>query len=360
MDCIANVFKDNKSLNELFKEFESFEEDSDDKSHKREKEYLIPSQLRISTMTATCETCLHLNLKSIYKYGQIVDYNNNEEGIIKIEYGDENTKGTSKKDIENRKEKKKKVFYNQATIIIKIISENQIKKEVNMKIFTNGNLQMTGLKNIGDGKKAVTIFFETCRKFNAIVKNKETGELKTVKAIENPDDFQIKNFQIVLINSDYSTYFKIKRDVLHNILQKKYKIFSSYEPCIYPGVNSKYYWNNDYLNNKNLEPGVCHCTKSCTGKGKGYGNGECKKITISAFQSGNVIITGARSEEQIKDAYNFINKIFKDNYHLIKRDDTPFLNISDSDDEREIKNNFKKKKIVYLKKSNIKLSNKYK
>jgi TATA-box binding protein (TBP) (component of TFIID and TFIIIB) len=360
MECVGNIFKDNKSLTDLFKEFESFEEDSEGKLQKEEINYLEPSQLRISTMTATCETCLILNLKSIYKYGQIIDYNNNEEGIIKIEYGDENIKGTSKKDIEKRKEKKKKVFYNQATIIIKIMSGNKIKKEVNMKIFTNGNLQMTGLKSIDDGKKAVQIFFESCTQFNAIVKNKETGELKTVKAIDNPGDFQIKNFQIVLINSDYSIYFKIKRDVLHNILQKKYKIFSSYEPCIYPGVNSKYYWNNEYLNNQTLEPGVCHCTKTCTGKGKGYGNGECKKITISAFQSGNVIITGARSEDQIKDAYNFINKIFKDNYSLIKRDDTPFLTISDSDDEREMKYNHKKKKIVYLKKSNIQLSNKYK
>ena len=362
------VYKEPKTLMELFEEFEdnnilddltSF--DSKDEQDKCPK----PSELRISTMTATCKTLLNVNLNVIYKYATIQDYGDNNEGIIKIEFGDEVIRGTSKKDIENKKSKKKKVFYNQATIIFKIISENT-KKEVNMKVFTNGNIQMTGLKNIEDGKKAINLFYRETKELKGIITNKENGSLNTVKGIENPDDFEIKDFQIVLINSDYSTHFKIKRDVLHSLLVKQYGIFSSYEPCIYPGVNSKYYWNNDYKNKKIYKEGICHCTKSCSGKGKGCGNGNCKKITVSIFQSGNIIITGARSVEQINDAYEFINKVLKKNYSILRRETAPLLDIdeSESDTEDGGKSSFislkNKKEFIYLKKSFIKLDEKYK
>ena len=75
----------------------------------------------------------------------------------------------------------------------------------------------------------------------------------------------------------------------------------------------------------------------------------CKKITISAFQSGSVIITGARNIDQIKTAYKFINKIFKDNYDLLKKQNAPFLEIED-----KTPNVINTSNIIYSKKSNIK------
>ena len=41
--------------------------------------------------------------------------------------------------------------------------------------------------------------------------------------------------------------------------------------------------------------GKCYCSKLCNGKGDGDGNGNCKKITISTFQSGSV-----KSQEELK------------------------------------------------------------
>ena len=35
-----------------------------------------------------------------------------------------------------------------------------------------------------------------------------------------------------------------------------------------------------------------------------------KKITVSSFQSGKIIVTGARSIEQLNAAYNFINNVW--------------------------------------------------
>jgi len=57
----------------------------------------------------------------------------------------------------------------------------------------------------------------------------------------------------------------------------------------------------------------------CKGTGDGSKLGECKKITISPFQTGQVIITGARAMEQIEEAYEFIKNVFTDNADEILR-----------------------------------------
>jgi hypothetical protein len=57
------------------------------------------------------------------------------------------------------------------------------------------------------------------------------------------------------------------------------------------------------------------------GNGDGYSIGNCKKITISPFRTGSVIITGAKNTEQLNDAYIFLNKVFIDHADVILRDE---------------------------------------
>ena len=52
------------------------------------------------------------------------------------------------------------------------------------------------------------------------------------------------------------------------------------------GVNIKYYFN------QSTNHGICQCSQMCSGKGCGLGDGQCKRITILIFMSGEVIITG--------------------------------------------------------------------
>ena len=90
-------------------------------------------------------------------------------------------------------------------------------------------------------------------------------------------------------------------------------------------------------------------TKSCTGKGKGNGIDDCKKITISAFQSGSIIITGANSIDQIISAFNFISGIFSKHYEEIKKNIPPFISSKNIFSEK-IK---EEKKYYMAKKENI-------
>ena len=92
--------------------------------------------------------------------------------------------------------------------------------------------------------------------------------------------------------------------------------------------------------------GKCYCKGLCTGKGDGIGDGKCKKITISVFQSGSVII-GAKTYTQIIDAYEFISNVFMTHETELKKINAYFL---DSNQPALPK---KKKIIYYIQKSNI-------
>jgi TATA-box binding protein (TBP) (component of TFIID and TFIIIB) len=291
------------------------------------EELHLPKPLRISTRTATSKINSTIDLKILYDNLEL------DENIKYIEYGIEVCKGESKKILSTKKKEKKKVFFNQITILIKLDYLYN-----NIKLFNNGSISMTGVKSEIIGKKSVELLFD------------KLIDINSRNEIFNTEEPKIEFYKIVLINSDYDIGYEIKRSELHQILVNDYNIYSSYEPCIYPGVNSKYFWNRKYKNEISYPlNGKCYCDKICTGKGNGNGDGECKKVTISAFQSGSVIITGANSIEQIKDCYDFINKIFKDNYQILKKENP--LNLESSNTKKKmnkIKNN-----IIYIKKDNI-------
>jgi len=235
--------------------------------------------LRVSTITAISQINDIINLKNIYDNVPINDY------IPFIEFGSDNpVRGFSKKLLKKtRKNKIKKIFYNQATIHV-----NKDNKLINVKLFNNGKIQMTGLKYEKQGLDLINdliIYFKKLCIFR--------------------DEIELLNYEIVLINSDFDIGFQIDRNVLHEEIIN-YGLYSSYEPCMYPGVNVKYYIN------KNQNNGICSCNLMCNGKGKGKNDGDCKKITIAIFKSGKIIITGGQNTNQLVIAYTFIHKFITD------------------------------------------------
>lgn len=239
--------------------------------------------LRISTMTFISHIDSIINLQDVYDR---IDIN---ESISYIEYADNEPKGMKKKKVKKRKKddhKKRKFFYNQVTIHI------ALDKIINVKIFNNGGIQMTGLKQYEQTDKILKLltdlFFE-----KELIQSKE-----------------ITSKKIVLINSDFDIGFKIEREKLHRLVSDK-EYYSSFEPIIYPGVNIKYYFNE----NNPIQNGICQCCSICDGKGL---NNNCKKITIAVFKSGKIIITGGQCIQHINTAYDFINKIIHDNKKILE------------------------------------------
>ena len=296
-----------------------------------------PSELRISTMTAVCNINVIINLSILYENIKLnLDPSpfNKENQVLSCQFSNFPIKGlssTKKKRVKNTV--KKNCFQNQATLIINLQEERRI----NLKIFRNGKVQMTGLKSQEEGTQACNILIKLILDMKSVLPDLVIDYYNP----ENKIPF-ISDLKIVLINSDYSAGFKMKRDKLHEILFNK-NIYVSYEPDIYPGVNAKFYWNKSKKNND----GICNCKSECTGKGDGNGDGKCKKITIATFQSGNVIITGARDFSQTKDAYNFINSVFSENFNEIVR------SVDTIKDDKKKKYNTIKVPIVVIRNWNI-------
>nr|QDY52394.1 transcription factor TFIID [Mimiviridae sp. ChoanoV1] len=376
MEIFKNKY--NNLYNDIFTEKENqklcptIEEKIDD--------YPEPTKYRISTMTMITSFNCNINLEVVSRYFKL------DDKIMSMVYGDKPVKSSFIK-------KTNRPFFNQATIIVKL----DPLRNINIKIFSNGKIQMTGVKKKIDGEIALKLIIEKLKitsgevplknlldsqlisyylditgkdvveksyyeldktgkiiflkeqMIEKIYEIKETKEINLfAESIENKNNIKIEDIDIVLINSDFNINFKIKRNNLFNILTKNYNIVTRYEPGIYPGVNSKYYWNKAYENHK--FEGKCYCTKKCTGKGKGNGDGDCKKITIAAFQSGSVIITGAREILHIEKAKNFINRVFKENYDLIKKIDAHFI---EKITENKPKKYIKTSDIIYINKDKL-------
>jgi TATA-box binding protein (TBP) (component of TFIID and TFIIIB) len=203
-------------------------------------------------------------------------------------------KGTEAKNIEN--------FYNSCSIIVKGALDI---KCVNIKLFNNGKITLTGSKHEMDGYHAVNVLLSEMKKVRDIFINISDN---------NFNELKVKNYQITMINSDFDTNFKIDLIKLLIVLNTNEKeLFTKFNPEKYRGLIVGFFWNNE----KSKQDGKCNCTLKCNGKGTGTGNGQCKKITISIFKSGSVIITGGRLVVQIEDAYAVINEIFKKYYNEI-------------------------------------------
>lgn len=302
--------------------------------------YEKPTSYRISTITAigsiSTNIDYEINLDRLYDLMITIPYDDSKaSGITYIEYGKKKTqtiyKGFSKKYLINRrKNTETKRFDNQMTIVYKMIDKNNEISNLNTKIFKNGKIQITGIKYQDQGKEIISIITNIIHKLyesgvNDVIMIKDKDE----ETEKNDNKIDIKyivenSYKVVLINSDFVVGFNIKREQLYKLISDKYKLGVSYEPCIYPAVKIKFLWN---IINNNLNDGLCHCNIPCTNKkGSGYGHMNCKTITISVFQSGCIIITGAQSIEQIESAYNYINKILYNNVNIIQNNISFFMN----------------------------------
>jgi len=255
---------------------------------------LTMSPLRISTMVTTCHAGCGIRLRTLFEnFGKwAIPFGYPGEGFLKMEY-ETKVVGSSTRDILTKRKVTDKTFFNQATLVIRKARDVNEWKEVNIKMFANGGIQMTGVPTSEFSQEAIQYVI------------KEIMEKDPSVFIGTPG---MTKFRIQLINSDYSINRNIYQEKLHKVLSNVYNLFSSHESTIYQGVNTKYYYNQKGNPNR---PGICECKSPCNGQGLGDGDGQCKRITISPFSSGKIIITGAREMDQINEAYIFFNKILE-------------------------------------------------
>jgi TATA-box binding protein (TBP) (component of TFIID and TFIIIB) len=250
--------------------------------------------LRISTMTAT-NNGLSFDLPKLFRLVPqiLIPLWWPGEGILKFEHRAE-VVGESHRDALTHRKITNKSFFNQSTLVVRRwVSDERGWKEVNIKLFGNGSVQMTGIHSEEFAEETLRWLIKECEKLSE-------------SPFNSPPTVNKMNVQ--MINSDFSLGVQLHSEIIHAILRDYYGLFSIFEKTLYQGVDTKYYYNTK--KNPTASPGVCGCPTMCSGQGNADGEGQCKRITISIFQTGNIIITGARNMDQINEAYDFINKVF--------------------------------------------------
>jgi hypothetical protein len=236
---------------------------------------------------------------------------NINDNILYIEHGSTINKGINNKKISKKKSENRNYFYNQVTL--HIYNDLKQNKRVNVKIFNNGKLQMTGISKPEDGKKAVDYI---CNMINKLSDN-------NITIITNKENYKVfrYSYKTVMINTCYEVGVCINREVLYNILSKRYKLNTIYDADGYPGVRVEYYYNT--LTTTTQFEGICKCSEKCRGKGVGEGDNNCRKISIAIFQSGSTIIAGGcNTIGPINKTYEFINNIIKTILGEVRKNDT--------------------------------------
>jgi TATA-box binding protein (TBP) (component of TFIID and TFIIIB) len=185
--------------------------------------------------------------------------------------------------------KKKSAFYNCFVLILRMKVEYTF-KEFHVKVFNTGKLEIPGVQSEDV--------------FNIILEN----ILKILQPyVETKLEYKENTTETVLINSNFNCGFYINREIFHDILKFKYNIQSIYDPCSYPGIQCKFYYNPDGI----IQNG---CQISEENKHL-YEN--IKEISFMVFRTGSVLIVGRCDENVLIIIYEFLKIVLNNEYKNI-------------------------------------------
>lgn len=176
-----------------------------------------------------------------------------------------------------KEENKKKNFFNQVTIIFKLyLDKPKNNNAMNIKIFSNGNIQITGCPSIrqliGFLTNLLNIFEQN---------NKEHQYCNEIITFDKIYDMQVR-----LANVCGKVNFMINRSKLANILED---------------FNLEY----DFVPENKASIDIKYITK------------DNKDVIIKVFESGKYNINGSNTIEQINECYNFLTKLFYEKFNQI-------------------------------------------
>lgn len=246
--------------------------------------------------------------KDAYVEEYVITHIDNPSGRIKFKDTRKISIGISKKDILSYRCKKKSAFYNCFVLIIRLKMDN-VFKEYHVKVFNTGKLEIPGIQ---------------CEKSFNMLLNQVIQTLQPY--IETTLAYKENTNETVLINSNFNCGFFINRESLYEILKFKYNIQSIYDPCSYPGIQCKFYYNPDV----EIQNG---CQISEENKTL-YKN--VKGISFMIFRTGSVLIVGRCDEDVLIIIYDYLKIILNNEYKNICQ-----KKIKNQDENKEA---FKKKK----------------
>lgn len=266
---------------------------------------VIKKQIKFNSKTAEELNIIQQKLqKELYYDEQVMTHIDNPNGRIKFKDIRKITVGISKKDIMSYRGKKKQAFYNCFVMIIRI-KIDQLFREFHIKVFNTGKLEIPGVQSD-------KMFEMVLQNIISILQPHVSNQLVYKQKSDT-----------VLINSNFNCGFYINRESLYDILKFKYNIQAIYDPCSYPGIQSKFYYNNDLKpdeqngmqlsadNVKNMKD------KKEKAKANALANINVIEVSFMIFRTGSVLIVGMCEENVLNDIYAFLTRLLKTEFEHI-------------------------------------------
>jgi hypothetical protein len=253
-------------------------------------EGIIKKQMKFNSMTEEELNIIKENLKKeVYYEEQIITSIQNPTGRIKFKDIRKISVGISKKDIISYRIKKKSAFYNCFVMIMRIKIES-VYKEYHIKIFNTGKIEIPGVQNDDIYELILGRIINVLSPF--------VSDL----------DYNQKSIT-VLINSNFNCGFYINREKLHELFKYKYNIQSIYDPCSYPGIQSKFYYN----------PNIEIQTGSKIPETKKHLYDNIIEVSFMVFRTGSILIVGMCDENVLYKIYEFLKVLLSNEFHNINQ-----------------------------------------
>jgi hypothetical protein len=295
---------------------------------------IVKKQMKIISKTVEEYNEYKKKLENIYYYTENIIKQIDNPNARRIKFKDERkiTIGISKKDIMNCRGKIKNAFYNCFAIILRFQYEGAF-KEIHVKVFNTGKMEIPGILNneLLDIVKTMVL---------NIIQPHMTTPIYFIDNIDKIDDN-------VLINSNFNCGFYINREKLNSILSKKYGIETSYDPCSYPGVKCKFYFNNDEPFIPDKQFGKITYDDINMKMSEKDDNQKYTEVSFMIFRTGSGLIVGNCSEKILVFIFNFIKNILIQEYENIS--------VINMDTNVKVKKPKLRKKTIQISKEYLKL-----
>jgi hypothetical protein len=253
---------------------------------------VIKKQMKFNSLTEEAFNTMKENLQHEDYYEELVITNiNNPNGRVKFKDIRKISIGISKKDLVSYRRKKKSAFYNCFVLILRMFVGNTF-KEYHVKLFNTGKLEIPGI--------------QTDHAFNAIL-NMIIDIMQPY--YEKKIEYDTKNTETVLINSNFNCGFYINREALFDVLNSKYHIQSIYDPCSYPGIQCKFYYNPDV--------GIQSGSQISKENKDLYKN--VSEVSFMIFRTGSVLIVGKCDEDILMSIYEFLKDLLVKEFSTISQ-----------------------------------------
>ena len=205
---------------------------------------------------------------------KILNQFENPNGRIKFKDVRKVSIGLSKKDVINYKKKSKSAFYNCFVIIYRIMFKGKY-KEIHLKLFNSGKIEIPGIQDDCILDIAVQKIIDLLQPFYNYIIHEDICKRQTI-----------------LVNSNFNCNYYIHRENLFRILKKEYSIKCSFDSCSYPGIQCKYKLSNQ------------------------------QEISFMIFRTGSILIVGKCENEDLYKIYEYIKTILNNHFSEIYQQNT--------------------------------------